>query len=313
MARSRDLFGPYELHPQTHLLTTKDAPQAPLQRAGHGQIVETPDGLVYHTHLCTRPLTGLRRSPLGRETAIQKCVWNDGWLYLEHGGLVPAVEVPAPAGAPEPEPDRPVEYRLDGPSLPQDFQWLRTPYPDRLFTLTGEALRVHGRESIGSWFEQSLVARRQEHIRYRAETRVSFAPDSYQQAAGLATYYNRYKFHFLAVTHDAAAGRVLTILSCPGDWPDGRLSFPLFPPIPLPDGAVDLAVAVDGVTQQFFWRAGGEWTPAGPPLDASVISDEGGRGEHGSFTGAFVGMAAFDISGAGRPADFDRFSYEAKG
>ena len=46
---------------------------------------------VYHTHLCSRPLKGLKRSPLGRETAIQKCVWgDDGWLYLAQGGQVPA-------------------------------------------------------------------------------------------------------------------------------------------------------------------------------------------------------------------------------
>ena len=102
---------------------------------------------------------------------------------------------------------------------------------------------------------------------------------------------------------------MLTILSCPGDWPDGRLSFPLHPPIPLPDGPVDLAVEVAGATQQFFWRAGGEWQPAGPPLDASVISDEGGRGEHGSFTGAFVGLLAFDTSGRAATADFASFSY----
>lgn len=311
MARSRDLFGPYELHPNTHLLTSKDAPDAPLQRAGHGQMVETPEGAVYHTLLCTRPLPGLRRSPLGRETAIQACVWHDdGWLYLAQGGLVPDVSVPAPPGAPEPLPELPVEYRFDGPALPHDFQWLRTPEPERIFTLTGSALRLHGRESVGSWFEQALVARRVEHFRYRAETRLAaFDPDTYQQNAGLTTYYNRSKFHFLAVTFEAGLGRVLTILSCPGDWPDGRLSFPLHPPVPLPDGAVELAVEVDGATQQFFWRAGGEWTPAGPPLDASVISDEGGRGEHGSFTGTFVGMLAFDTSGRVAPADFSRFAY----
>ncbi|HXZ16748.1 MAG TPA: glycoside hydrolase family 43 protein, partial [Roseiarcus sp.] len=101
MARSRRIEGPYELHPNIHLLTSKDAPDAPLQRAGHGQIVETPDGQVYHTHLCSRPLPGLRRSPLGRETAIQKCVWgDDGWLYLEGGGQAPAVDVAAPFAAP---------------------------------------------------------------------------------------------------------------------------------------------------------------------------------------------------------------------
>ena len=77
----------------------------------------------------------------------------------------------------------------------------------------------------------------------------------------------------------------------------------------MPDGPVDLAVELTDATQQFSWRAGGEWTPIGPVLDACVISDEGGRGEHASFTGAFVGLLAFDISGRAAPADFAHFSY----
>ena len=86
MARSGSIDGPYELHPDIHVITSKDAPDAVLQRAGHGQIVETPDSDFYHTHLCSRPLPGMRRSPLGRETAVQKCVWGaDGWLRLAGG------------------------------------------------------------------------------------------------------------------------------------------------------------------------------------------------------------------------------------
>jgi beta-xylosidase len=46
----------------------------------------------------------------------------------------------------------------------------------------------------------------------------------------------------------------------------------------------------------------------GPRLDASVISDEGGSGEHASFTGAFVRMAAFDTSGAAIAADFEQYA-----
>jgi xylan 1,4-beta-xylosidase len=310
LARSHALFGPYELHPETHVLTSKDAPEARLQRAGHGQIVDTPEGYVYIAHLCGRPLPGIRRCPLGRETGIQLCTWgDDGWLRLAHGGHVPALEVPAPVGASEPEPDRPAEHRFDGPTLPADFQWLRTPYPERIFALTGDALRLHARESIGSWFEQALVARRQQHFRYRAETRLAFDPDTYQQAAGLVTYYNRHKFHFLAVTHDPTRGRVLTLMSCPGDWPDARLDFPLDAPVPLQDGPIDLAVTVADAAQRFAFRTGGEWTPVGPELDASLVSDEAGRGEHASFTGAFVGMAAFDTSGRARPADFAWFTY----
>lgn len=310
MARSRSIEGPYELHPHVHLFTSKEAPEAPLQRAGHGQIVETPDGGVYHTHLCSRPLPGTRRSPLGRETAIQKCVWKeDGWLYTETGSSVPALHVPAPSNV-EPTPAGPMEYVFDRDTLPPDFQWLRTPYPERLFTLTGSSLRLFGRESIGSWFEQSLVARRQEHLSYRAETELFYSPSTFQQAAGLAVYYNRHKFHFLAVTWHETAGRCLTIMSCLGDWSDGRLSFPLDRPEPLPpDGWLRLAVDVQGRDLQFFHDAGEGWRPVGPVLDASVTSDEAGRGEHGSFTGTFVGMMCFDTSGEGSPADFSRFAY----
>ena len=311
MARSRKLDGPYELHPLVHPITSKDAPEAPLQRAGHGQIVETPEGLTYHTHLCGRPLPGTRMSPLGRETAIQKCVWRDDWLYLEGGGNVPFVEVRSPDDSVMPRPH--VRVRRDFSKereLPMEFQWLRTPHKERLFALTGTSLRLHGRESIGSWFEQSLVARRQEDFAFRAETSVAFAPETYQQVAGLTYYYNRYKFHFAAVTWHETMGRVLTLMSCLGDYPDGRMEFALAEPIALPgDGPVRLAAAVDYANLQFSFDAGGAWRDIGPVLDASVISDEGGRGAHGSFTGAFIGMLCFDTSGAARPADFAYFDY----
>lgn len=313
MARSRRIDGPYELHPTTHLITSKDAPDAALQRAGHGQIVEMPNGAVYHTHLCSRPLRPeLRRSPLGRETAIQKCVWrDDDWLYLEQGGVVPAVDVSAPDPSVQPLPPQPSRHRFDGRTLPLEFQWLRTPFPERLFTLTGSALRLHGRESIGSWFEQSLVARRQEHLAFRAETELDTDPRNHQQAAGLTHYYNQNKFHLLAVTWHELHGRVLTIFSCPASWPDGRLSFALEAPLPLPpSGPVRLAMAVDHERLQCQFAIGdGAWRDIGPVLDASLISDEAGRGAHGSFTGAFVGMLAFDMSGAARPADFAGFAY----
>ena len=315
MARSRSVWGPFEPHPLVHPITAKDALDGPLQRAGHGQIVETPEGLVYHTHLCGRPLRDARGEPfsaLGRETAIQRCVWGeDDWLYLEGGGVAPRLEVPAldpntvqlPRGA--------VHHDFtQATSLPLEFQWLRTPHPERLFAVVPwQGLRLFGRESVGSYFEQSLVARRQEDHSFRAETSLNFDPQHYQQAAGITHYYNRNKFHFAAVTHHEHMGRVLSIMSCMGDWPDCRLVFaPEIIVLPA-KGVVKLAAEVRGASLQFFYDVGQGWVPAGAALDASVVSDEGGRGPHASFTGAFVGMLAFDTSGAGREADFTRFSY----
>jgi xylan 1,4-beta-xylosidase len=315
MARSRSIEGPYEMHPETHLITSRDAPDAVLQRAGHGQYIETPDGQAYHTHLSGRPLAPNRRCTLGRETSLQKCVWkDDGWLYLVEGGSVPAVEVQPPANAaPNEQPQR-IETRFAPGPLPSEFQWLRTPHPERIFSLTEcpGHLRLHGRESIGSWFDQALVARRQEHHSFRAETEIDFTPDTYQQAAGLTHYYNRHKFHALVVTLHEKLGRVVTIFSCPGDFPHGRMSFPVGSGTNLPEGPVHLAMEIRDNDLQFFWRSSKAeaWQEIGPVLDAGVISDEGGRGEHGSFTGAFAGMFAFDTSGRGRPADFAGFVYE---
>ncbi|WP_137129720.1 glycoside hydrolase family 43 protein [Rhizobium sp. FY34] len=314
MARSRFIDGPYEMHPHMHLMTSKDNPEAVLQRAGHGQYVETPQGEAYHTHLCGRPLAPKRRCTLGRETGLQKCVWRDDWLYLAQGGVVPAVEVEAPTDAvPEVKPAR-VTYAFHGPALPDDFQWLRTPEPERIFSLTQcpGHLRLYGRESIGSWFEQALVARRQEHHSFRAETVLEFQPETYQQVAGLTHYYNRHKFHALVVTLHEKLGRVVTIFTCPGDFPHGRMQFPVGSGEAVADGPVHLALEVRENDLQFFTRSGegSNWQPIGPVLDAGVISDEGGRGEHGSFTGAFAGMVAFDITGRAKPADFDHFVYE---
>ncbi|WP_312362312.1 glycoside hydrolase family 43 protein [Ensifer sp.] len=314
MARSRTIDGPYEMHPDTYLITAKDHPDAPLQRAGHGQYVETPDGQAYHTHLCGRPLEPHRRCTLGRETALQKCVWrDDGWLYLENGGPVPEILVTAPQPAEAASTPRVIETDFDEASLPAEFQWLRTPEPERIFSLERRSghLRLFARESIGSWFEQALVALRQEHHAFRAETVVEFEAHTYQQVAGLTHYYNRHKFHALGLTWHETLGRALTILSCPGDFPHGRLQFPIGGGIAVPAGAISLAMEVRDNDLQFFWRAPGdvEWQAIGPVLDAGVVSDEGGRGEHGSFTGAFAGMFAFDTSGTGLHADFDRFRY----
>ena len=59
---------------------------------------------------------------------------------------------------------------------------------------------------IGSWFEQALVARRQQHFVYRAETELDFRAATLPAGGGPAADYSRNKFHCLAVTWDEAMG-----------------------------------------------------------------------------------------------------------
>ncbi|MEO9774031.1 glycoside hydrolase family 43 protein [Roseibium sp.] len=315
LARSRQLDGPYELHPDAHVVTSRFDPDNPVQRAGHGDIVETRTGETYMVHLMGRPRLGQNRCQMGRETAIQKCVWGaDGWLRLATGGMAPELEVDGPDLPAHPFPADPVHHDFDTADLPPVFQWLRTPYPERLFSLTGRPghLRLYGRESIGSCFEQALVARRQTHYDYEAETLVDFQPDTIQQAAGLIAYYGRCQFYCLAIAGDDDFGRVLTLYSFPGGAPDANMQEPLDAPVRIPEsGPVAMKVTVEDMALRFWFRTEGtDWQRIGPAFDATVLADEAsGRGAHGNFTGAFVGMLAMDTSGQARPADFDYFSY----
>jgi xylan 1,4-beta-xylosidase len=316
MARSRSLTGPYELHPDKYIITARERPDAPLQRAGHGDLVETQAGDTYAVYLCGRPLRNRGRCTLGRETAIQKMVWGgDDWLRTLDGSGVPELETPAPAlpaatldslGAAAAN-----REDFDGDQLPIDFQWLRSPWPGELFSL-GERpgyLRLHGRETIGSIFRQSLVARRQQAHCYSVVTAMEFEPRHFQQAAGLVCYYNSAKFHYLHVSHDEEHGRHLRVMSC---TPDSPQSDAFTAPIRIPAGRIELRVEVDFERLRFAYRMGGDWNWLPELFDASILSDEATAPGAPNFTGAFVGMACQDMSGAAHPADFDFFEYRER-
>jgi xylan 1,4-beta-xylosidase len=314
MARSRTLEGPYELHPDGPALTARDRPHAPLQRAGHADLVETPDGRTWMAYLCGRPLPNRGRCVLGRETAIQPMTWGeDGWLRTRDGSGDPELAPPSPGLPLSPWPAASDWEDFDAPDLPIDFQWLRSPFPDELFSLTARPgwLRLYGRETIGSHYRQALVARRQQAFCYSARTVMDFAPEHFQQAAGLVCYYGASKFHYLFVSRDDEHGRCLQVMSALPDSPQGDA---FTTPIPLPDaGLVHLRVEVDFERLRFAFSLDGQaWTWLSQVFDASILSDEATAPGAPNFTGAFVGMACQDLSGTARPADFDGFGYRER-
>ncbi len=313
MARSRNISGPYELHPDTYIMSARHRPDAELQRAGHASLVETRNGETYMAYLVGRPLRNRGRCTLGRETAIQKMVWDeDDWLRTLYGEAVPTIETPAP-GLPVHEfPSALVREDFNSPQLPIDFQWLRTPWPEEIFSLTARPcfLRLFGRETIGSSFRQSLVARRQQSHCFSAATVVEFEPDHFQQLAGLVCYYNSTKYHYLYLSRDETVGKYLRVMSCA---PDALQADAFTPPIPIPPGRpVHLRVEVDYERLHFAYRAEGadnDWRWLPQQFDASILSDECSAPGQPNFTGAFIGMACQDLAGTGKHADFDFFEY----
>jgi xylan 1,4-beta-xylosidase len=172
-------------------------------------------------------------------------------------------------------------------------------------------LRLYGRESVGSLFTQSLVARRQQSHCFSAETMMDFEPAHYQQAAGLVCYYGGNKFHYLHVSRDELHGKHIRVMSA---LPDAPVGDAFTQPIPIPPGPVGLRVEVDDERLLFAYRlAGGPWQRLPQTFDASILSDEAQMPGSPNFTGAFVGMACQDMAGTAAPADFDWFSYSERG
>lgn len=308
VARARDIGGPYEVHPDNPLLTSRGEPELELQKAGHGSLVETQGGEWYLAHLCARPLASSQRCNLGRETAIQKLEWPTGdWPRLAGGGRAPRLQVPAPDLPAHPFPAEPERDDFGEEALGVHWQTLRVPPDESWLSLSVRPgfLRLYGRESFISRHRQSLVGRRLQAQTAEAETCLEFEPESFQQMAGLAAYYNTRNWVYLRVSRDETLGKSLGILLCD----NGAYDEALDEEISL-EGAsrVYLKVVFERETFRFaYGTEAGAWREVGPRFDASKLSDDYCSGL--GFTGTFIALCAQDLTGRGKHADFDHFAY----
>ena len=322
VARARSLRDTFETQPGAPLLTTLDAPCHPFQKAGHGSLVQTPAGEWYFAHLMARPLHRDTESsidprgwcPLGRETAIQKLVWDaEGWPQIV-GGHNGAVEVDAPADAAEHkwEPDYPEKDDFDGEKLNLHFQSLRTPLDESICSLRDRPghLRLYGHFSLASAFTQAHIARRWQSFHFEAEVKMAYEPRSFQQFAGLCCYYDTGNWTCIEMTWHETYGRVIDVVNT-----DLGRSESVYEehPAPVPDHAeyVYFKVKADGIRYRYFYSFDGtEWTAVPRIFDSARLSDEYIAAARGvAFTGAFVGMFNVDGQGTRIPADFDYFRY----
>ena len=303
LVRSRCLTGPYEADPEGVVLTSSGRPELALQKAGHGELVETPAGEWFLVHLASRPLTTPQgpRCPLGRETCLQNVVWSDaGWLRLATGGTAPAITIMGPRHHPVPAGSPAAEFpSFTGP------EWCSLRGPTKSwadFQSRPGWLRLRGQESMASLHNQSLLARRVTSTEFFAWVQMDFLPASFLQMAGLICYYDTKTHYYLRITRNEG-GRILGVVT----MEDGGYSELGDLPIP-EDGEIRLGVEWRQTRIQFNYScADTRWRTVGPPLDASILSDDFGTGLH--FTGAFLGVCTQDFDTHSATADFTAFRY----
>lgn len=312
VARSLTLDGDYEVCPHNPILTSRFSPFTKLQKAGHADLVETQNGEWYMVHLCARPLPHSIYCILGRETAIQKICWTkDGWPQLISGANKPEEYVPAP--------DLP-EHKLSPVMKRDDFdsQELNIVYQTPRNLLTEDSvslserpgfLRLKGRESLSSVYNNVLVARRQQAFCYTASTCIEFSPFNSLQAAGLTCYYNTFTYHYLFITYDKDMGKCLSVLTCQNDrirYQKEKVSIEGW-------SRCYLRACMDYKKLQFQYSDDGKnWKNIGKKLNSKILADEYRYYGMMNFTGAFVGICCQDMSGYGVYADFDYFEYEER-
>jgi xylan 1,4-beta-xylosidase len=311
LARSKHLEGPYEIYPQNPLLTSFQHPELELQKAGHASIVNTQNDEWYIVHLCGRPLEPGKDGGfcnLGRETAIQKLEWGqDDWVRIASGGNNPQSQVVAPNLEPHPFPTPNPRDNFDAPNLEIAWQSLREPVNSSWLSLSERPghLRLFGRESLNSVHHQSLIGRRLQAFHAQATTSLEFAPQHFQQMAGIAAYYDSTHWVYLRVSRDETLGKTLNLLVCD----KGFYSEPLAQEIPISStGSIYLRVNFNRATFQFSYSSDNQtWHSIGPAFDSSHLSDDYCNGL--AFTGTFIALCVQDLAGTKLHADFDFFEY----
>ncbi|MEH7117144.1 glycoside hydrolase family 43 protein [Neobacillus vireti] len=308
VSRSKQIDGPYEEDPLNPILTSRHHPDQPLQKAGHGSIVETQKGDWYMAYLCARPLPD-NLCPLGRETSLQKCYWTeDGWLRMIGENNLPLLTVEGPGLPLYPFEELPAKDDFENEELSIHFQTLRVSADESWISLKERPgyLRIAGRESLTSLHEQSMVAMRIQHFHCDAETCIEFDPDNFMQMAGLICYYDENDHFYLRISHDDKVGKNISLIT----HDQGNYDEPAEMVCIEGWDRCYLKVSIREEELQFlFSQDGMKWEKFGPILNFGQLSDE--YADKLGFTGAFVGMCVQDLSGTKRFADFDYFSYKS--
>jgi len=304
VARSKELYGEYENHPNLYLICAKEAykqiAQSKLQKTGHGSITQAKDGRWWFAFLCGRPLDGTEYCPLGRETSINEIVWENDWPYLKNKTQVADVEF---EGYGEKEPTQRVNYDFNSEEFRLDFQ---TPRTSPKYEVQNGVLRLYGGDSPVSNFSQGMMVRRQTEFSFEVEASLTLHGKNFQQMAGLVYRYDERTHYYLRVSRNDDGKPTLGIL-CMDAW---NFSMPISE-IALEEGKVHMKLCVDKHTGKFSYSTDGTNYKEIPYIvDVTTLSDD--YGDPLGFTGAYVGVLSVDMCDKTSWADYHSFSYTPK-
>jgi len=339
VARSKNLFGPYEGNPCNPILTHRHlGKNYPISNPGHADLVETQNGEWYVVILASRPYGGYYKN-IGRETFLVPVIWEDQWPVIspETG----KVELTYPM------PNLPTSFRekaeirddFNGEALSYVWNIVRNP-KEQFWSLKDRPghLRLKVRPirmvdklnppTYGS-FEKcienykielnidspSFIGRRQQHINFEAVTKMEFNPQNDYEAAGIALVQNNnHQFRF---EYSIEAGqKVIRLIKCVSkveiDFEavtySGENIESIIVQKAFASDIVYLKVTAIGQDYNFYYGASLEnMEVLAEKVDGRILSTD----IAGGFIGTYIGLfASSNGNSSNNIVDFDWFDYK---
>jgi alpha-N-arabinofuranosidase len=187
IARSKDIYGPYESNPANPILTNcnQRGQGKQIQGTGHGDLVQAQDGSWWLVFLAYRQFGGAYHH-LGRETFLAPVRWDeDGWPVVNEGQ---PVEARIPGKPQQFAPFAPAGNRTAATTTP-DAEWIYLQNPiagNYEFTEEAWTLRPHG--TLLANDRPTYIGHRQQAPRILLQTTVTVDPKHQPDAFGLAVY-----------------------------------------------------------------------------------------------------------------------------
>lgn len=295
VARSKNLFGPYEYHPNNPLLTNyheeidykwdnnnSDINFNELQKVGHASLCKISDDKWIMAFLCSRNIPTLSRCPLGRETAMTEIIWDsNAWPQLAN-----SKEIILKINQNNKVKSWKIEFNEN--KIDSRFQFLRRDWTNKKTFEKQNCITIFGGESPAS-INRNVIATRLEEFKWEAETSIIFNPTSFMQMAGLVVCYDEANQYYLALSKDDEGHDIVAVHSFI------RKNYSMTNEHQIPKHKeILLKATCNGRWIQFFYSINGiNWVQVGDKYDFSLLADD--CTQPMGFTGSFIGLTCNDL------------------
>ena len=186
IARSKDIYGPYEPNPNNPILTNCNmkGQGSQIQGTGHGDFVQATDGSWWVVFLAYRNYGGSYHH-IGRETFIAPVEWKEGDWPIVNGGnpIEPIMKVP---NVPEKKSKQKRDSKID-PTSPE-WVYIQNPIQENYKFENGKLTLTASNNTLSSNNRPTFYGRRQEDASFKLETEINIKTLSDGCTAGLSIH-----------------------------------------------------------------------------------------------------------------------------